>query len=71
LPEKCQRSLGLAGYGGRGSSFFLAAIWSDFPGKQGSLRKTALLAMGIHAAIAKNKKEHCYEPIALKTMQDG
>jgi hypothetical protein len=41
------------------------------PGKQGSLRKTALLAMGIHAAIAKNKKEHCYEPIALKTMQDG
>jgi hypothetical protein len=30
-----------------------------------------LLAMGIHAAIARNKKEHCYEPIALKTMQDG
>jgi hypothetical protein len=30
-----------------------------------------LLAMGIKAAIAKNKNEHCYEPIALKTMQDG
>jgi hypothetical protein len=30
-----------------------------------------LHAMGIHAAIAKNKKEPCYEPIALKTMQDG
>src|SRR5262249_3897240 len=30
-PEKCQRSLGLAGCGGRGSSFFLAAIWSDLP----------------------------------------
>ncbi len=30
-----------------------------------------LLAMGIHAAIARNKTEHCYEPIALKTMQDG
>ncbi|MBR0990744.1 hypothetical protein JQ580_08465 [Bradyrhizobium japonicum] len=30
-----------------------------------------LLAMGIAAAIAKNKKERCYEPIALKTMQDG
>jgi hypothetical protein len=30
-----------------------------------------LLAMGIKAAIAKNKAEHCYEPIALKTMQDG
>ena len=27
--------------------------------------------MGIKAAIAKNKNEHCYEPIALKTMQDG
>lgn len=30
-----------------------------------------LQAMGIKAAIAKNKAEHCYEPIALKTMQDG
>ncbi|MCK1317360.1 hypothetical protein IVB32_30050 [Bradyrhizobium sp. 23] len=30
-----------------------------------------LLAMGIPAAIAKNKKDRCYEPIALKTMQDG
>jgi hypothetical protein len=30
-----------------------------------------LLAIGIKAAIAKNKNEHCYEPIALKTMQDG
>ena len=30
-----------------------------------------LHAMGIHAAIARNKKEPCYEPIALKTMQDG
>jgi hypothetical protein len=30
-----------------------------------------LLAMGILAAIARNKQEHCYEPIALKTMQDG
>lgn len=30
-----------------------------------------LHAMGIHAAIARNKQEHCYEPIALKTMQDG
>lgn len=30
-----------------------------------------LLAMGIKAAIAKNKAEHCYESIALKTMQDG
>jgi integrase len=30
-----------------------------------------LLAMGVHAAIARNKAEHCYEPIGLKTMQDG
>ena len=27
--------------------------------------------MGIHAAIAKNKAESCYEPLALKTIQDG
>jgi hypothetical protein len=25
---------------------------------------------GINAAIAKNKEQHCYEPIALKTMHD-
>ncbi|MGY4411306.1 hypothetical protein ACVWW4_003042 [Bradyrhizobium sp. LB7.1] len=30
-----------------------------------------LHAMGIKAAIDKNKAEQCYEPIALKTMQDG
>ncbi|KAA5595505.1 hypothetical protein [Blastochloris sulfoviridis] len=30
-----------------------------------------LREMGIHAAIAKNRAEACYEPIALKTMQDG
>lgn len=30
-----------------------------------------LRQMGIHAAIAKNKAESCYEPLALKTIQDG
>jgi integrase len=30
-----------------------------------------LRRMGIHAAIAKNKVESCYEPLALKTIQDG
>jgi hypothetical protein len=30
-PEKCQPSLGLTGYGGRGSLFIVAAIWSDCP----------------------------------------
>jgi hypothetical protein len=30
-----------------------------------------LRQMGIHAAIAKNKVESCYEPLALKTIQDG
>lgn len=30
-----------------------------------------LRKMGIHAAIAKNKAESCYEPLALKTIQDG
>jgi hypothetical protein len=30
-----------------------------------------LLAMGVQAAITKNKKDQCYEPIGLKTMQDG
>src|SRR5215831_17908574 len=39
-PRKCQPSVGLAGYGRRGSSFFLAAIWSDLP---------ALLATAAHA----------------------
>lgn len=31
----------------------------------------ALQKMGLQKAIAKNKEEHCYEPLALKTMQDG
>jgi hypothetical protein len=30
-----------------------------------------LKQMGIHAAIAKNKADSCYEPLALKTIQDG
>lgn len=30
-----------------------------------------LRQMGIHAAISKNKAESCYEPLALKTIQDG
>lgn len=30
-----------------------------------------LQQMGIHAAIAKNKAESCYEPLALKTIKDG
>lgn len=30
-----------------------------------------LRQMGIHAAIEKNKIESCYEPLALKTIQDG
>ncbi len=29
-----------------------------------------LKQMGIHAAIEKNKAESCYEPLALKTIQD-
>lgn len=30
-----------------------------------------LRQMGIHAAIAKNKAESCYEPLALKTIREG
>jgi hypothetical protein len=52
--------LGLAGYDGRGSSFVLAAIWSDFRygGTRGSINDMPVVPRELGAQLRPRRKDH-------------